>query len=57
MLREEDKFDKQVFKDKIKAKHREEKKRLKALKQQEQEGERDEFGESDEDEGKHFPNL
>ncbi|ERL87187.1 probable ATP-dependent RNA helicase DDX10 [Dendroctonus ponderosae] len=51
VLREEDKFDKQVFKDKVKAKHREEKKRLKALKQQEQEGERDEFGESDEDEG------
>lgn len=47
MLREEDAFDKQMFKAKVKAKHKEEKRKLKALKKQEE----DEFEESELDEG------
>ncbi|GLV31849.1 uncharacterized protein CBL_07609 [Carabus blaptoides fortunei] len=50
VLREEDKFDKQRFREKIKAKHKEEKRKLKEQKRQEQE-ERDEFGSESEDEG------
>lgn len=54
MLREEDAFDKQMFKAKVKAKHKEEKRKLKALKKQEEEmktQEEDEFEESELDEG------
>ncbi|XP_066145102.1 probable ATP-dependent RNA helicase DDX10 [Euwallacea fornicatus] len=52
VLREEDKFDKQMFKAKIKAKHKEEKRKLKELKKQQQsEDEVDEFEESDQDAG------
>jgi len=47
VLREEDAFDKQMFKAKVKAKHKEEKRKLKALKKQEE----DEFEESELDEG------
>lgn len=49
VLKEEDKFDKQMFKEKIKAKHKEEKRKLKEKKkkQKEEEGEKDEFGESE----------
>ncbi|CAH0553957.1 unnamed protein product [Brassicogethes aeneus] len=47
ILREEDKFDKQLFKQKVKAKHKEERRKLKEQKKQEQQ-ERDDFGESDE---------
>lgn len=50
VLREEDKFDKQRFREKIKAKHKEEKRKLKEQKRKEQE-ERDEFGSESEDEG------
>ncbi|XP_968425.2 probable ATP-dependent RNA helicase DDX10 [Tribolium castaneum] len=46
VLKEEDKFDKQLFKDKVKAKHKEEKRKLKELKKEE-EAEKDEFGESE----------
>jgi ATP-dependent RNA helicase DDX10/DBP4 len=48
VLKEEDKFDKQLFKDKVKAKHKEEKRKLKAQRKQE-EDEKDEFGESSSD--------
>ncbi|CAG9772358.1 unnamed protein product [Ceutorhynchus assimilis] len=51
VLREEDKFDKQMFKEKVKAKHKEEKRKLKALKKEQEEAERDDFGESSDDEG------
>lgn len=55
VLREEDAFDKQMFKAKVKAKHKEEKRKLKALKKQEEEEmkkqEEDEFEESELDEG------
>jgi len=51
VLREEDKFDKQMFKAKVKAKHKEEKRKLKEQKRLEREGERDDFGESESDEG------
>lgn len=53
MLREEDAFDKQMFKAKVKAKHKEEKRKLKALKKQEEEEmkKQDEFEESELDEG------
>lgn len=54
VLREEDKFDKQTFKEKVKAKHKEEKRKLKEQKKREQEAERDEFGESEDDEGNVF---
>ncbi|XP_023021636.2 probable ATP-dependent RNA helicase DDX10 [Leptinotarsa decemlineata] len=50
VLREEDKFDKQLFKDKVKAKHKEEKRKLKEKKRkdkEEAEEEKDDFGESD----------
>lgn len=43
VLKEEDKFDKQRFRDKIKAKHKEEKRKLKEQKRKEQE-EHDDFG-------------
>lgn len=43
VLREEDKFDKQLFKEKVKAKHKEEKKKLKEKRKAEQ-AEKDEFG-------------
>ncbi|XP_044259759.1 probable ATP-dependent RNA helicase DDX10 [Tribolium madens] len=46
VLKEEDKFDKQLFKDKVKAKHKEEKRKLKEQKKEE-EAEKDEFGESE----------
>ncbi|XP_044738719.1 probable ATP-dependent RNA helicase DDX10 [Chrysoperla carnea] len=49
VLREEDKFDKQRFKEKIKAKHRAEKKKLKDAKKQELEGEQDDFGSDESD--------
>ena len=49
VLREEDKFDKQLFKDKVKAKHKEEKRKLKAKKKKEEE-EKDDFGESESEE-------
>lgn len=53
VLREEDAFDKQMFKAKVKAKHKEEKRKLKALKKQEEEEmkKQDEFEESELDEG------
>ncbi|KAJ8920504.1 hypothetical protein NQ315_005373 [Exocentrus adspersus] len=49
MLREEDKFDKQLFKEKVKMKHKEEKRKLKEKmkKNKKEEQERDEFGESE----------
>lgn len=47
VLREEDKFDKQLFKDKVKAKHKEEKRKAKAQKKQDEE--EDEFGEEESD--------
>ncbi|XP_057661618.1 probable ATP-dependent RNA helicase DDX10 [Diorhabda carinulata] len=46
VLREEDKFDKQLFKEKVKAKHKEEKRKLKEKKKKEV---KDDFGESDSD--------
>ncbi|KAG5874569.1 hypothetical protein JTB14_019571 [Gonioctena quinquepunctata] len=46
VLKEEDKFDKQLFKEKVKAKHKEEKRKLKEQKRREREEARDEFGES-----------
>nr|CAI5845377.1 unnamed protein product [Callosobruchus analis] len=49
VLREEDKFDKQLFKEKVKAKHKEQKRKLKEQKKREQE-EKDEFGTSDSEE-------
>jgi ATP-dependent RNA helicase DDX10/DBP4 len=55
LLQQEDKFDKQRFKELIKLKHREQKKKLKKVKKPEQadndEDEADEFGESDSDDG------
>jgi ATP-dependent RNA helicase DDX10/DBP4 len=48
VLKEEDKFDKQLFKDKVKAKHKEEKRKLKVQRKQEGD-EKDEFGESSSD--------
>ncbi|XP_017786632.1 PREDICTED: probable ATP-dependent RNA helicase DDX10 [Nicrophorus vespilloides] len=54
MLREEDRFDKQVFREKVKAKHKEEKKKLKEQrkkdKEDEDEGEKDDFGSDEESE-------
>lgn len=44
VLKEEDKFDKQLFKEKVKAKHREEKRKLKEQKKKEEEEVVDEFG-------------
>ncbi|RZC36571.1 ATP-dependent RNA helicase DDX10 [Asbolus verrucosus] len=52
VLQEEDKFDKQLFKDKVKAKHKEEKRKLKAKNKKEEEN--DDFGESD---SEHEPDL
>lgn len=50
VLLEEDKFDKQMFKEKVKAKHKEEKRKLKEQKKQEAEDqEKDEFGEDESD--------
>ncbi|CAG9861182.1 unnamed protein product [Phyllotreta striolata] len=49
VLREEDKFDKQLFKEKVKAKHKEEKKKLKEKKKKEREEARDDFGEDESD--------
>lgn len=49
ILREEDKFDKKVFKERVKAKHKEEKRKLKEKKRKEQE-EHDDFGEAPDDE-------
>ncbi|KAL1510001.1 hypothetical protein ABEB36_004661 [Hypothenemus hampei] len=50
VLKEEDKFDKEMFKEKVKAKHKEKKRKLKEAKQKKSESDIDEFGES-EDEG------
>lgn len=53
VLKEEDKFDKQVFKEKVKAKHKEEKRKLKDAKKkkkEEEQPEKDEFGESESEE-------
>lgn len=51
VLKEEDKFDKQLFKEKVKAKHKEEKRKLKEKKKkQQEEDEVDEFGSNSEDE-------
>lgn len=48
VLKEEDQFDKQLFKEKVKAKHKEKKRKLKEKKKKEQ-LEKDDFGESDSD--------
>lgn len=50
VLREEDRFDKIRFREKVKAKHREEKRRLKSKKKEEQ-GEQDDFGSQSESDG------
>ncbi|KAJ8935786.1 hypothetical protein NQ314_012636 [Rhamnusium bicolor] len=50
VLKEEDKFDKQLFKQKVKAKHKEEKRKLKEKKKKEEEEAKDEFGESESEE-------
>ncbi|KAJ8945685.1 hypothetical protein NQ318_012404 [Aromia moschata] len=51
VLREEDKFDKQLFKQKVKDKHREEKRKRKEKKKKEEEEEpKDEFGENESEE-------
>lgn len=51
VLKEEDRFDKQLFKEKVKAKHKEKKKKLKEMKKKKQEqDEMDEFGSNSEDE-------
>lgn len=47
ILREEDRFDKQRFKEKVKAKHREEKRKLKASKNAEKEAEQEEGNETE----------
>lgn len=47
VLKEEDKFDKQLFKDKVKAKHKEEKRKLKEKKKKDEE---DDFGSESENE-------
>ena len=59
VLREEDKFDKQRFREKIKEKHREEKRKLKAQKKSEkEEQESDDGGESGEESGDSYePDL
>lgn len=49
VLREEDKYDKQLFKQKVKAKHKDAKRKLKEKKRKEQE-DKDEFGSDDEEE-------
>lgn len=49
LIKEEDKFDKERFKKMVKAKHRE--KKLKAKKDDDDDGERDEFGSDDESDG------
>lgn len=54
VLKEEDKFDKQLFKEKVKAKHKETKRKLKEQKKQEQEAEKDDFGD---DESEEEPDL
>lgn len=46
VLKEEDKFDKQLFKQKVKAKHKETKRKLKEKKKKKEEESRDEFDES-----------
>ncbi|CAG9562302.1 unnamed protein product [Danaus chrysippus] len=51
VLREEDKYDKQRFREKVKAKHKEQKRKLKNKKKEEEEGEKDEFGSGSESEG------
>ncbi|XP_011551069.3 probable ATP-dependent RNA helicase DDX10 [Plutella xylostella] len=50
VLREEDKYDKQRFREKVKAKHKEEKRKLKN-KKKEEEGEKDDFGSESESDG------
>lgn len=50
VLREEDRFDKQLFKEKVKAKHKETKKKLKEKRKQQEQEEMDDFGSNSEDE-------
>lgn len=50
VLREEDKFDKQLFKEKVKAKHREEKRKLKEQKKKQEQEEQDDFGSEESEE-------
>lgn len=50
VLKEEDKFDKQLFKEKVKAKHKEMKRKLKEKKKKEEEDDVDEFGTDSEEE-------
>lgn len=51
VLREEDKFDKQRFREQVKAKHREEKRKLKESRMKDKQEEQDEFGDESESEG------
>ncbi|XP_045498968.1 probable ATP-dependent RNA helicase DDX10 [Colias croceus] len=50
VLKEEDKYDKQRFREKVKAKHKEQKRKLKN-KKKEEEGEKDDFGSQSDSEG------
>ncbi|XP_049872670.1 probable ATP-dependent RNA helicase DDX10 [Pectinophora gossypiella] len=50
VLKEEDKYDKQRFREKVKAKHKEQKRKLKN-KKKEEEGEKDDFGSQSESDG------
>ncbi|XP_038214026.1 probable ATP-dependent RNA helicase DDX10 [Zerene cesonia] len=51
VLKEEDKYDKERFREKVKAKHKEQKRKLKNKKKEEDEGEKDDFGSQSESEG------